>query len=259
MTVEYAHDAAGTLQPGTHGAAHPPTTDSPLVAVCGLCGGAGASTLTYLLARWAASHRPTAASRTAVLAVDAGVATAGLSLYAGVQSSRSLAGLASDVRDGSVTGAPFAVAAEALRVLAGGPGTEPDAGRDDVAKVLTDARRAHRLTVVDCGTMATLSQQVAGDLASHVVWVLPATATGVQRSRVVLDAHGPASAAEIVVARQDPAVRKPRTRALAALAASRRAPLVLMPSVSALSAGSSDRALEECSVTLEALLNRLMS
>ena len=51
----------------------------PLLAVCGLCGGAGASTLAYLVALAAARR-----DDRAVLLADTGGPTAGISHYAGV-------------------------------------------------------------------------------------------------------------------------------------------------------------------------------
>jgi MinD-like ATPase involved in chromosome partitioning or flagellar assembly len=258
MTVEYAHDLATSLEPTTPIPALAAATDAPLVAVSGLCGGAGVSTLTYLLARWVARNRAPADPRSEVLAIDAGATTAGLSLYAGVRSSRSLARLACDVADRAVAGAPFARAADGLRILASTPSTEPEVDREAIVRVMADAKRAHRLTVVDCATAGTPAQRCVLDVASHVVWVLPATPAGVHRARLVLDARGAPATPEIVVARRDPSARKTRTRALSSLAASRHAPLVLMPSVPALSARSSDRALEQCSVTLQALATRLL-
>ena len=57
----------------------------PLLAVCGLCGGAGASTLAYLVALAAARGDPGS-----VLVADTGGPTGGISYYAGVEAPRSL-------------------------------------------------------------------------------------------------------------------------------------------------------------------------
>ena len=53
---------------------------APLLAVCGLCGGAGASTLTYLVARYAVER-----GLGHVLAFDTGGTTGGLSAICGVE------------------------------------------------------------------------------------------------------------------------------------------------------------------------------
>ena len=87
----------------------------PLLAVCGLCGGAGASTIAYLTAL-AAARRGTGA----VLVADTGGPTGGISHYAGVQAPRSLTELAEHVHADSVR-QPVATTRDGLRVLA----TEP--------------------------------------------------------------------------------------------------------------------------------------
>src|SRR4051794_24816394 len=52
-----------------------------LLAVCGLCGGAGASTLSYLIARFAAEQ-----ASADVLVCDTGGPTGGLAAYAAAES-----------------------------------------------------------------------------------------------------------------------------------------------------------------------------
>ena len=57
----------------------------------------------------------------------------------------------------------------------------------------------------------------------------------------------------MIVARQDPAARKPPVAQLSALAESRQAPLVLMPSVPDLAAHPITDALELAALTLSAI------
>jgi hypothetical protein len=87
----------------------------PLLAVCGLCGGAGASTLAYLVALAEARRRSEA-----VLVGDTGGPGGGISCYAGVQAPRSLAEVADHVAAGLPVGRLF-TATGGLRVLATGP------------------------------------------------------------------------------------------------------------------------------------------
>ena len=61
------------------------TADGPLVAICGLCGGAGASTLAYTLAAAAAER-----STQPVFACETSGITGGLALYARAQPRLSL-------------------------------------------------------------------------------------------------------------------------------------------------------------------------
>src|SRR3954470_18858403 len=67
---------------------------APLLAVCGVCGGAGASTLSYLIARFAVRERGGH-----VLVCDSG-SSGGLAACAGVQSPRSLSEAADELARG---------------------------------------------------------------------------------------------------------------------------------------------------------------
>jgi MinD-like ATPase involved in chromosome partitioning or flagellar assembly len=225
----------------------------PLVAVCGLCGGAGASTLVYLLA--AASAR--GAGTAPVLACDAGSATAGLSLYAGQESPRSLAETAVALQEGRLGERPMFVRADSgVRLIAPGPRSEtPPTAAAAVARLIRDARGAHGLTVVDCGTLAEEPQRIAARLASHVVWVVPATAGGVRRAQRALPAARWADdRPQVVVARRDATGGDRATlRTLTALADDRRAPLVLLPHLDDLTPTTLTTALTTAEVSLEAL------
>jgi MinD-like ATPase involved in chromosome partitioning or flagellar assembly len=233
-------------------------TQGPLVAVCGLCGGAGASTLAYLLARFMSTSTDTASGAPRVLLVDAAGTTAGLSLYAGVSSSRSLGTLADGLSQPRASAQPIvATTAEGLRVIATAPVYEPEADRHGVARILGDARRAHELTVVDCGTASGPSARVALDLASHIVWVLPATKSGVDRASLALAGMTRRDAAEILVARRDGSAPRAAMRTLGSLADSRDAALVLMPQVVGLTPRDSSNAIEACSVTLQAIAGKV--
>jgi MinD-like ATPase involved in chromosome partitioning or flagellar assembly len=235
----------------------PAAKGGPLVAVCALCGGAGASTLTYLLA--AASAR--GEGRPPVLACDAGSVTAGLSLYAGLESPRSLAETAVALQEGRLGEHPmFVRAASGVRLIAPGPRTgAPAAAGAAIARLVKDARGAHGLTVVDCGTLAEEPQRVAARLASHVLWVVPATTGGVRRAQRALSTAAWADdRPQVLVARRDTTGgTKASLRALTALADDRRAPLILMPHLGDLADGDLGAALTAAEVSLEALAGAL--
>jgi hypothetical protein len=222
----------------------------PLLAVSGLCGGAGATTLACLVARRAVrrSERP-------VLLCDTGGPTGGLAAQLGLESPRTLIELANAVGEGAPLDGPLFVEAErGLRLLAGGPRLDRGAHAGGLVRLLGDARRAHDLTVIDCGVPARRCDQRALELATHVAWVLPASAGGIARARRVLDVlPSDPRRHDLLVARKDPAVRKPPMRELTQLAERRRAPLVLMPAVSrAGTRGEGDR-LDLAAVTLDAI------
>jgi Flp pilus assembly CpaE family ATPase len=197
----------------------------PLLTVAGLCGGAGASVLAYLIAATAAVN-----SRAAVLVADTGGPTAGLAAYSAASSRQTLAGLSERLAaDEAIPAAFWGHTEDGLRVLAGDPQFSVPGDEDAIRWVLDDARAAHALTVVDGGTLARTAEQVALSLATHIAWVLPATGSGVERARRVFSRVTPLTRPEILVARADPAAGKPPVGELADLADERRAPLVLMP------------------------------
>jgi Flp pilus assembly CpaE family ATPase len=220
----------------------------PLLAVCGLCGGAGASTLAYLVALAAAREGPGL-----VLVGDTGGPSGGLSHYIRVAAPRSLVEAAELVARGLPTGQLVARTSDGLRVLATGPRFALECARDGVELLLDHARERYALTVIDCGTLAREADQVALAKASHVAWVLPATDGAVRRVRGVLEAVNPLRGTELIVARHEERQPKAAVRELRRLAEHRRATLVLAPSLPDLAGGDVDRALDLGQVSLQAI------
>ena len=204
-----------------------------MLAVCGLCGGAGTSTLSYLIARFAVER-----SRGDVLVCDTGGPTAGLSAYAGTESALSLAEASEQVALGlEITTDLYAVDAASraldfeMRVIATGPQFAIAGDRLGLRGLLGLARRAHALTVVDCGTLQRDADRATIEFATHVAWVLPATASGVRRAQRVLARLPAPNGRELLLARRDRRARTSGLRPLRALAEDRRATLVLVPHV----------------------------
>ena len=225
----------------------------PLLAVCGLCGGAGASTLAYLTALAEARSE-----RGDVLLADTGGPTAGIARYAGVETPRSLSEVSELLAASLPVGQLLATTSDGLRVLATGPRLAADCARDGIELLLDHARRRYTLTVIDCGTLARQADQIALAKASHVAWVLPATAGAVDRGRKTLDALAPhPSGREMLLARHKPSDRRRALRELRDLARERRAPLILLPSLPELATGNPRAALETAQVPLQAILGAL--
>jgi len=221
-----------------------------LLAVCGLCGGAGASTLAYLVALAEARWRSAA-----VLVGDTGGPGGGISCYAGVQAPRSLVEVADHVAAGLPVGRLFTNIA-GLRVLATGPRFTPACARDGIGLILAYAREHYALSVIDCGTLAREADQVTLASASHIAWVLPASTSGIRRARPVLEAINPyLQGRELTVARHDG--RKAPLRELKRLAERRHTPLVLLPSIPDLTTADLNQALETAQVPLQAILGAL--
>jgi Flp pilus assembly CpaE family ATPase len=225
----------------------------PLLAVSGLCGGAGASTLAYLLASYVARE-----GSGLVLVADTGGPGGGLSCYAGVTAPRSLTEAAEYVASGLPTGPLVATTDAGLRVLATEPQLMPQCARNGIELLLDHARERYALTVLDCGTLAREADQVALAKASHLAWVLPATDSGVRRARRVLEAANSClPGRELIVARHDERAPKTAMRELRRLAEDRRATLVLFPSLPDLAVGQLDRALDLAQVSLQAIAGAL--
>ena len=225
----------------------------PLLAVCGLCGGAGASTLAYLTALAAARS-----STGAVLLADTGGPSDGISRYAGVETPRSLSEVSELLAAGLPVGQLLATTRDGLRVLATGPRLAADCARDGIELLLDHARRRYALTVIDCGTLARQADQIALAKASHVAWVLPATAGAVDRGRKTLDALAPhPSGREMLLARHMPSDRRRTMRGLRGLARERRTPLILLPALPEITAGNPTTLLETAQVPLQAILGAL--
>jgi Flp pilus assembly CpaE family ATPase len=225
----------------------------PLLAVCGLCGGAGASTIAYLTALAEARSE-----RGDVLLADTGGPTAGIAHSAGVETPRSLSEVAELLAAGLPVAQLLATTRDGLRVLASGPRLAADCAGEGLELLLDHARRRYTLTVIDCGTLAGQADQIALSKASHVAWVLPATAGAVDRGRKTLDALAPhPSGREMLLARHEPSGGRRALRELRDLARDRRAPLILLPSLPELATANAHAALETAQVPLQAILGAL--
>jgi hypothetical protein len=214
--------------------------NGPLVAIAGVCGGAGVTTLAYLTAAAAAS-----ASTAPVLLADLGGPSAGVAGFAGIACARSFTALANSVGAGDgPPGAPFVVGEFGLRVLAAEPEIDELFEYQAATDVLAQARAAHGLTIVDCGQMMRRIERVVVEQATHVVWVLPASAAGLRRALAALKVmHKVPTGAEIVAARCDPSGHPPVV-GIAALADRHGAPLVLVPQLE-----------DVCDVPIEHVIN----
>lgn len=231
----------------------PPVDLGPMLAVCGLMGGAGATTLAYLVALAAAEQ-----DDAPVLIADTGGPSGGLSTLSGIETPHSLLELAAQIaaRRALETGV-YAIGPAGVRVLACGPDFASSQRHDQLEQLLIDAREAHRLTVIDCGTLAREADQIALSAATHVAWILPATADGVRRGRRVLHAAPGVAARQLVVGRRNVHQAKAPLRDLRHLASELSAPLVLVPHIPELESRRHGPALETAQVPLQAILGAL--
>ena len=223
-----------------------------LLAVCGLCGGAGASTLAYLVALAAARTHPGS-----VLVADTGGPTGGLSSYAGVEVSRSLAELSAQSAAGPRTALEVETSSDGVQVLAAGPRFTAECAAEGIKLLLDQARERYALTVIDCGTLASEVGQTVMDEATHIAWVLPATEHGVELGQRVLAAAPSGRGSQLLVARRDRRQTKAPVRELRRLAGEHRLPLVLVPDLCGLEDGNLPRAVDAAQVSVQAILGAL--
>lgn len=206
----------------------------PLVAICGLTGGAGTTTLALLLAQQAARH-----SAAPILLSESQADRAGLASITGHSTPIGLAALARRIADDQTPTETFAELEPRLRLIAAAPGTADDARPDALRALLAQAHDAHGLVIIDCANPSGAAPAVL-DAASHIIWVLPATRPGLASGAALL-ASGvlppPGRACEVLVATAREPHRAVSVRALRKLAAVRCERLVLMPYSSGLARG----------------------
>lgn len=175
------------------------SSPAPLLAVCGLGGGVGTTTLAYLIARYTAAgaERP-------VLLSDLGGPAAALATYAGASSPLTLAQASEAIARDRLDGRLFANAAPGLRLIARAPDLDDDINASGLDPLLADAREAHSLVVVDCGTLQRRGERRVAAAASTIAWVTRSTPSGVARAHAALGAFATSHAkAQLLVARCD--------------------------------------------------------
>ena len=173
-------------RPGSEGFG---ATPGALLAVCGLHGGAGTTTVTASLAVAAAGISP----QEAVLAVEADARAGELEDRLGVASPCSLEALAELASAGRRPDAPFATRVDGLRVIASEP-SAVDRRAVDIALVLAEARRVHGLVVVDAGAICGDAASACLTSADIVLWTARAERLELAAQRLsgplVRDARG---------------------------------------------------------------------
>jgi Flp pilus assembly CpaE family ATPase len=223
--------ARATLRPHrgdatTAAGPHLDRLDGPLIAVCGLVGGAGASTLALALAHHAAAH-----SSAPILLTETSPERGGLAILTRRASPLCLRELAGELAAGQQPAEAFVELNPRLRLVAATPRHTPTTSHDQLTQVLDQARTEHGLVIVDCG-------QCAGDRAcvlnqaTHIVWALPPSRSAIRRAHVLLGAGvlpGPGHAHEALVANAIAPPERGTIRELRRLADQRCERLVLVP------------------------------
>lgn len=206
----------------------------PLVAVCALVGGSGASTIAFALARQAARE-----STAPVLLAESDARRAGLAVLAGQASPLCLLRLARDVADGRAPERPFIELDPGLRMIASAPHAVTSPEPAEIRALLRDARAAHGLVIVDCGTAWAAARPVLEE-ATHILWTVTAERAAVARAQVLFASGAlppPGRWLEVLVALNVERRRGASVRALRRLAAHRCERLVPAARSDALAGG----------------------
>ena len=204
----------------------------PLVAVCGLAGGAGTSTLALLLARQVA-----AASAAPILLAEADPQRAGLALLTGRATPRPLVALAHELADQRTPTDTFVELEPGLRLIAAKPQAIHEDDPEALGALLGQACEAHGLVIVDCGTNWTTDTAILAH-ATHIVWTIPATPLGLAAGHARLEiAPPPGRWREVLAASATASPPRVSVRALRKLARQRCEQLVLVAHDDALARG----------------------
>ncbi len=138
----------------------------PIVAVCGLHGGAGTSTLAHLLAATAAVE-----SSAAVLLCESDDVAGDIARLTGTASPLSLGALAAAYAAGAPPTGGTLARADQLRVIAAAPASPATTPDGAIAELIRAASARHGLTVLDVGTLRARGARELLRLATHVIWI----------------------------------------------------------------------------------------
>ncbi len=254
LTVETSEDEHARRRAGDEPALRAPAlsfdaTGGPVVAICGLCGGAGVSTLAYTLAAAAAKR-----SIQPVFACETSGVTGGLALYARTRPRLSLSEAANQLAAGISPDELVVSSPEGVRVLGSAARLTDRCDANGAARILDEARAAAGLVVLDCGIASQDIDRQALSAASHVLWVIPATASGVARGARALELLGESvDGPQALVARLDRSEAAMAVSRLAALAARWSAEVILFPHVRDIAEALVEEAIDEAELALDAI------
>jgi MinD-like ATPase involved in chromosome partitioning or flagellar assembly len=202
-----------------------------VIAVAGLTGGVGTSTLAYTVAVAAALQ-----STAPVLVADLGgplAAIAALSLVPRSEQ-RSAASLAFNISTGQgLTGRPFGQDRFGVRVLAAIPEVDaPPVTQEQLLELLEHLRAESGLVVVDCATASSEAEWAVLRAATRRIWVAGTSETAHACARARIEAFNLARlGSSALVAMSDEKTAKRRSKAVGELAGELGTRGLLWPSI----------------------------
>jgi len=246
--------STGMEMVGPAPAGRPPESEAPrLVAVCGIGGGTGTSTLAFLSAMYA--QRFLSAP---LLLCDTGGPAASLAVLAEKQSQLSLPLAAAAIGADSLAVPLFVPLTAKVRLIAREPDFDDALDFDGLRRLLRDAGAAHPLTIVDCGTLQRPVERAVAEQASSILWTVQGSSLGAARARATLRSLPLAADQEILAVGPREKRSSAVERELMNAADLRGAAVAFLPDIPEISEVGTNTALEVCQVALEAIRGRLM-
>jgi Flp pilus assembly CpaE family ATPase len=225
---------------------------SPLLAVCGIGGGVGTSTLAFLTAAYLQHSAPAP-----ILLCDTGGPTASLASLTEKHSQLSLPQAASAIAADAL-GVPLFVSLTAkLRLIAREPDFDDAPDLYGLTRLLGDARSAHPVTIVDCGSLQRPVERLVAEEASSILWVTQGSPVAAKRARALLRSLPLRADREILAVRAGDERDSATEHELMSAAGLRGASLVFVPSLPELVGTGLKSALEAGQTALEAIRVRL--
>jgi Flp pilus assembly CpaE family ATPase len=225
---------------------------APLIAVCGIGGGAGASTLAFLTAMYVQRF-----AKAPILLCDAGGPGASLALMAEEESELSLPQAASAIAADALAVPLFAQVTGKLRLIARDPELDDFTDPEGLERLLRDARRAHPVTIVDCGSLQRPVERLIAKQASSILWVARGSVAGAKRAKSVLRSLPMKADREILAVSGREERDSSSEHELMSAAELRGASLVFVPPLPEVCDGNLGAALEAGQLALEAIRGRL--
>ncbi len=225
---------------------------APLLAVCGIGGGVGTSTLAFLTAMYVQRF-----ASAPILLSDTGGPVASLAVLAEKGSQLSLPQAASAIAADALGVPLFVSLTTKLRLIAREPDLDDSPDPSGLTRLLHDARSAHPITIVDCGSLQRPVERSVAEQASSILWVAQDSPVGARRSHATLRSLPLRADREILAVRASGERNSAVEHELMRAADLRDASMVFVPTLPEVCLAGLDAALETGQLALEAIRGRL--
>jgi Flp pilus assembly CpaE family ATPase len=225
---------------------------APLIAVCGVGGGVGTSTMAFLTAMHVQRFAPSP-----ILLCDTGGPAASLSVLAEKGSQLSLPQAAAAIAADALAVPLFVQLSPKLRLIARSPNFDDFLDPGGLTRLLHDARSAHPVTIVDCGSLQRPVERSVAEQASSILWVAHGSPLGARRAHAAMRALSLNAEREILAVRAGEGRDSAAEHELMSAAGLRNASLVFVPTLPEMSRASLGAALQSGHLALEAIRMRL--